>query len=218
MRGDFLATTALSHQKPVGRWKVAGYRALARLSQCIGCVLLPAVVSALSSGCLVADAPDYGGPQQTPPYIESSTITPSPYSLITVGENMPDQPFTFKVYSEDAGEKLVTAFFQDYGLVDLKPLEDQEHAPSTLDQPRTISVLVNLNRIFPDGCHQLTLLVMHESTWNTATDRPDPNKAAHDVTSVTWWLHVRPNASDPATLYDCPSPEQIRPVQNGAGP
>jgi hypothetical protein len=215
MRGDSPATTALSHQKPAGRWKVAHYRGLARLSQCISCVLFPAAASALSSGCLVADAPDYGGPQQTPPHIESSTITPSPYALLTVVENMSAQPFTFKVYSEDAGEELVTAFFRDYTLVDEDPLDDRPHPPSTLDQPRTISVPIQLN-VIPDGCHQLTALVMHESTWDRATDRPDPGKAAHDATSITWWLNVRPNRDDPATLFDCPRPEDTTTVETGA--
>jgi hypothetical protein len=180
-------------------------------------VMLSAAASPFLSGCLVADAPDYGGPQQTPPYIESSSISPPPYFMITVFEDMVSQPFAFRVYSEDAGEKLVTAFFQDYGLADDRPLDDQEHPPSTLDEPRLISVSVDLNRIPDNGCHQLTLLVMHESTWDTATDRPIPSKAQHDVTSVTWWLDVRPDPDNPATLSDCPRREGT-PVQTGAGP
>ena len=180
---------------------------------------LAASIALSSSGCLVANAPDYGGPQQTPPRIESTTIQPSPLALITVTENMADTPFTFKVYSEDAGEELIVAFFPDYGLVEnLDRLDDQPFPPSTLDKPRTVSIPLDLDLEYPDdGCHQLTLLVMHESSWDPKKDRPFPDARTEDIASVTWWLNVRPDPANPATLPSCPTPEQTS-LLAGGGP
>ena len=208
LRGTTSSTTGLSHREPFEAREVADLRGLARPSQgTLRVVLAGALSSLFATGCLVAEAPDYSGSQQTPPHIESSSITPSPFALITVPENSSGQTFTFKVYSEDADDPLLTAFFADYGLVENQmPLDDRTHPPSTLDKPRTISVPVQTFRV-ADGCHQLTMLVMHESSWNNATDRPELNKL-QDVTSVTWWMHVRPDPADPATLFDCPSAEQ----------
>jgi hypothetical protein len=208
MPQDLDSTTALSHRRRLATGKIGRFQGLARQSQRLACVLLLALGPVSLGGCLVADAPDYGGPQQTPPRIESLTIQPSPFALITVPEGTVETRFTFKVYSEDANERLWTAFYQDYGLVEgTDTLDDRPVPPSTLDEPRTVSIPVPLWKM-PDGCHQVTLLVMHESTWDGAEDRPRPERAVDDVASVTWWANVRPNPDAPVTLASCPSPAQ----------
>ncbi|HEY3500958.1 MAG TPA: hypothetical protein VGK73_39970 [Polyangiaceae bacterium] len=171
-------------------------------------MLLLAASAASSSGCLVAEVPEYAGPQQTPPFIQSSSINPSPYELIQVHEGDPPKSFSFRVHSEDNNEKLWIAFFRDYGLVEgEEPIEDQSRPPSTLDKPHNLTISVPLNKA-PDGCHQLTMLVMHESTWDNVADAPIPEKALTDMSSVTWWMNVRADLNDPNTLVDCPAAGQ----------
>jgi len=171
-------------------------------------VTLSACLAGLAPGCLIADPPEYGGPQKTPPYIESSSISPTPYAIIDVFENDPTQSFAFKVYSEDAGDRLWTVFYRDYYLATVpQRLDDRSHAPSTLDVPHNITIPLTLTQV-PMGCHSLTLLVMHESTWNNATVSPDSTKAITDMASVTWWMNVQPDEDHPNTLFDCPTREQ----------
>jgi hypothetical protein len=210
LRAARIATTALSHQKPAPSREVGHFARLARRSQRLWFVNLLAGVGALGSGgCLIADAPDYGGPQRTTPFILSSSISPSPYELIEVQEDDPPQDFSFRVYSEDVNDKLRIAFYRDYLLVEpLQHLDDRSYPPSTLDNPHNISLDLNLT-VVPSGCHQLTLLVMHDSTWDDATDAPYPDKPLDDISSVTWWMNVRPDPNDPGTLYDCPRSFQV---------
>lgn len=170
--------------------------------------MLPLVSSAVaSSGCLVAEAPEYAGAKKTAPFIQSSSINPSPYELIQVRAKDPPRTFSFRVFSEDVGEELWIAFYRDYLLDDLDPIKKQTAPPSTLDKPHNLSIPVDLDTGLPDGCHQLTVLVMHDSTWDAVLDRPDPNAALTDMSSVTWWTNVRPEG-DPNTLVDCPTAAQ----------
>ena len=172
-------------------------------------MLLVASSAALSSGCLVAEAPDYGGPQRTAPVIQTSSINPTPYELLEVHEGEPDRVFSFQVYSEDVNERLRIAFYQNYQLSDFRWLDDQSRPPSTLDKPHSVTYPLALNKL-SDGCRQLTMLVVHESTWDDVHDVPIPERALTDMSSVTWWVNVRPDPDDlsPTTLYNCPTAGQ----------
>jgi hypothetical protein len=72
-------------------------------------------------------------------------------------------------------------------------------APGTFDEKRQVS----LSWVVPDipssdNCHQLALLVDHESAFDPNTNRP---KVSSKPAVVTWWVNI--DGAAPADLTGC---------------
>jgi hypothetical protein len=170
--------------------------------------MLALVVGSLSAtGCLIAEAPSYGEPRQTVPVIDDLSVSPPP-SLFLYARTGEDKPFGMKVRSEDAGESLIAAWVVDYrdvaGAVKRElPLgAAQEVPPRPADQPKTLSPHFVPNGLVTKGCHSLTLLVMHESSYNVVTGLPIA-EAFDDVAAITWFVHVETEGAGEAV--PCPT-------------
>lgn len=176
-------------------------------------LFLGAVMCSLS-GCIVADPPEYQEPQRTPPILDLNHAEPSPYWVVVV-ERKSGNDLSIKVplRSDDQGERLLFAIHVDYKAGGFMLLSSSM-PPSTLDgPPREISKSFDLNdpRVMP-GCHQLTLLVAHDSSWDIQGGQPLPDAPPEDLAIATWWLNVDPPVdSDPFTLKACPRQSEVEP-------
>lgn len=174
---------------------------VARGSQRTFRVFVCSLAALAGSGCIVAPAPDYRDPEPTKPNV--TIVSPSTQFPIVVSTPPPDvtivsTAFSMVVQSEDADERLVLAFFVDYGLEGMNYLYHDFAPPSTFAERRPVSIpvrLVNDPRI-PDGCHTITMLVMHEPSWNQSMQRPYPDLVSEDVSTVNWLLHVNVKAGE----------------------
>jgi len=164
-------------------------------------ILTVSLAAALSTGCIIPEAPEYGAPRQTPIFIDPNSIRPNPGNLLhLVNSSGNDVTFQMGIRSEDAGEGLQQVLFIDYKHNGLD-YYDQPVEPGTLDKVRTIAEHFTLpdGRIQP-GCHTFTLMVMHESGWSR--ENRQIIGAPPDLASVTWFASM----DDPGTqlLSDCP--------------
>ena len=161
------------------------------------------LASLLSTGCLVAEAPEYGPPRQTTPVIDMSTVDPSPWTVML--PTRPTQTISFRVQSEDAGEGLTVFLYLDHlssNYFRKRFVEDWDFPPSGSSAPRPLSIQWDLRDEVTPGCHQLTLFVTHQSNF----DDDDSNTyiSSSDVASITWWANVDPGEM-PTTLVGCPT-------------
>lgn len=149
-------------------------------------------------GCL-DEPPTYVAPDQIPPFIITSQVTPSPNAVFVMEEGSRmeiDVPFR----SEDLGERVRAIV-----VMDLAPGE----APSTIvdefdepastfdDDSRSFSAPVRI--IGTAGCHSVTLLASQSSTdilenYNGADDR---------IASLTWWVNVLDPQGERELLENC---------------
>jgi hypothetical protein len=165
------------------------------------------------TGCLIADPPQYEEPRRTPPFLDLDHAEPSPYWPVIV-EKKPSVDLQLKVLvrSDDQGEQLWFGLHVDYKANSHIFLKSLPIAPSTLDQPpRVISVGVDIDERFSPGCHQLTLLVAHHSSWDLDRGQPYPEAPDDDLAIATWWMNVDPNvADDPFSLLNCPNQSEVQ--------
>jgi hypothetical protein len=164
-------------------------------------LLCVALGSLASTGCLIAEAPSYDQPRRTVPVIDS--VTPQPSHLLEIVSDATaqpfSQPFTFQVYSEDAGEPLVASLVVDYLTARQYVLTAIDLPARAADEPKNVALTFKPDPRVPDGCHSLTALVMHESS---ATAEGYPIKVSdRDVAEVTWWVFLDTGPDDPV---DCP--------------
>ena len=86
-----------------------------------------------------------------------------------------------------------------------RPPVDNQLPPSTFDDvQRVIGFRWWVDRV-TDGCHQLTLLVAHESSWDGELDRPRSDVGAGDIAMAVWWVNVNAPPGDQTTLRNCPT-------------
>jgi hypothetical protein len=170
-------------------------------------VLAVAFAPTLTTGCLVADAPEYGPPQQRPPVINFEFVTPSPYDLLVIEPNAAAKTYTVPVRSEDAGELLVGALIVDWQQPATQlTLDDREIPASSFDDvSRSYQVETRLDpRVVTPGClHTLTALIMHKSNFDGVLDVPKPG-VQWDVASVTWQLNVVADPAQGGVIVVCP--------------
>jgi hypothetical protein len=163
------------------------------------------LASLLASGCLIPEAPEYGPPQKTPVFIIDSTVHPSPRTIVTGSRAAKDAlEFSFKVRSEDAGERLMGALFVDYKHVGHTWIDFRPYEPMTFDEPRDVRFYMDPGDRRIDAarvCHSATLLVLHESGWDFEKKQPIGTPA--DLASVTWFMSIVEGSETP-NLSDCP--------------
>ena len=145
----------------------------------------------LGTGCIIAEAPDYGEPPGTPIFL--SEPAPSPSDLVIMSsDTQASTLFTVTVRSEDAGVPLVDALYVDYehgvpsdSLISWYPLQ-----AATIDIPRSVTYSVRASSVhFQDtGCHSLTLMVMHVTSWNDQAQIPKGSPA--DLALMTWFVSI----------------------------
>jgi hypothetical protein len=170
------------------------------------------LVAALgSAGCLVSDPPVYEQPGMTPPFLDLVAATPMPGRVIVreAGTD-PVIKFDIPVRSEDNGEELWFALYRDFSIIPNnrnRPVFGSSRIPpGTFDETdRAIRFDWTLDSSVTQKCHQLTLLVSHESTWVLEDARPDPLRGIGDTAMATWWLNHIAAGQDPNTLVDCPT-------------
>jgi hypothetical protein len=167
-------------------------------------LLVTALGSLSGTGCLIAEAPDYGAPRRTTPVIDQTTTTPEPIYRINTRTGDSEQEFTMKVRSEDAGEALYAVAVLN------KDVEDRQHItlprkvpPRAADQPKTVVVRLDLDALLPTGCHTVTILVMHASSFDVTTGLPIKDAEDDDVASVTWWVDAQTNIIN--EIQPCPT-------------
>lgn len=200
-------TTPLSHLGARGRAAACHLRGLARRSQASAFVCALLLLAPLfTTGCIIAEAPEYGEPQRTPIFM--SDPTPSPANLQVLLNTQPfPTAFTVTVRSEDAGDRLHSALYVDYKQrtpVKQSLVEHHSHPASTFSNPRPITYLVSPNSLFFLGavCHSLTLMVMHESSWDDAALAP--KGAPEDLAQMTWFVSVN-DLNQNTLLSSCPT-------------
>jgi hypothetical protein len=158
-----------------------------------------------ATGCLVAEAPEYGPAQQRPATIDFQSVTPSLYNVIVFDDNIP-KPINVPVRSEDAGDKLQGTLWVDWESLTQTPIliwDEPVPASSFDDVSRSWSQSIGPDPGVTRGCgHTLTLLLMHESNYDFNLAKPKDNAPSWDVASVTWQINMFPK--DPAVIEPCP--------------
>jgi len=166
--------------------------------------------AATATGCLVAEAPEYGPPQQRPPVIQTQRVEPSPYELLIFNEDTLPQDINVPVRSEDAGDNLIGALFVDWQVPGQQVLIREKPVPASSfdDVSRSWTFRFKPDDRIDENCgHTLTLLLMHESNYDFELSAPKDN-ASWDVASVTWQLNVEP--LDPNFIAICSTGESTR--------
>jgi hypothetical protein len=167
-------------------------------------MLLFAALGALSvSGCLIAEAPDYGEPRRTTPIIDRLSVVPQPIFQVELMRDEPKQ-FSMTIFSEDAGEDLVASYFLNYKTPRQQEGDVMVLSPRAADQPKDLTFTFTPTKDVPKGCHSLTLFVMHLRSYDLSTQQPIPLKSDGDVATVTWWLDVL--VEDTSQALECPTP------------
>jgi hypothetical protein len=168
------------------------------------------------TGCIVADPPEYQEPKRTPPILDLNNAEPSPYWVVVVDreDNLQPDNLVIKVplRSDDQGERVWFGLHVDYKSDDHPVAFQNPVPPSTIDDTsRSIGTTWAIDPSFPSsGCHQLTLLVAHESSWEYSKQLPKIDAPKDDIAIATWWLNLDPAGSDPFTLPRCPSQSEVQ--------
>jgi hypothetical protein len=118
----------------------------------------------------------------------------------------PKIDISIPIRSEDRGEDLIAALHVDYTFPSHRFFLLYPIPASTLDDlTRSIEMSFSVGEI-SDGCHSITVLVSHESTFSLAEFRP---KDRHDMAMATWWMNINPSPEDPHTLSRCPNGGEV---------
>ena len=205
-----LAVTRLSRAPAAAR----GIRVVLRLARrSLGLLSIMLV----AESCIVAEPPEYRAPGQTRPVLNVYSAVPTATRALVVytePDNRGETEFTIQVRSEDAGESLRALFFLDYQMRKGGPeqpgeqrLNSQTIPASTYDYLGRV-VRFTWTPLTTDGCHFMSLIVAHESSFlDSNNDRLDPRKADDDAAIVTWTVSVNPKVD--GTLENCPSNDKI---------
>jgi len=168
----------------------------------LGVLALSTLATLSTTGCIVADAPNYSAPQRSPIFLFNPRPTPGSLQFLT---REPADPVAFgaTVRSEDAGEQLYAVLYFDYKHEGEYVHDETPLQPLTIEQERPIAFYVAGSRTFlqPKTCHTVTLMVMHLSSYDQQTNQfkgpPD------DLASVTWFASVDDDGT--ILLKDCPT-------------
>jgi hypothetical protein len=168
-------------------------------------LLLCSLTTLAGPSCIVADPPEYTDRESTRPHVLVQLSSPSTLYPIRV-QRPGSQQFSIRIQSEDAGEDLLLAFFIDYGRPGAFYYEDYP-VPATTQLEKTPTFSFVANNLLTDGCHTLTMLAMHESSWDAGANQPYPSRL-DDVSHTHWVLYV--NVPD-GVVPRCPGPEGVSP-------
>ncbi|MEO8980149.1 MAG: hypothetical protein ABI548_11275 [Polyangiaceae bacterium] len=176
---------------------------LARVSLFCGWIML------LASSCIVAGPPENRNPAQTRPTLDVYQATPSASRVLVVHTNDLVK-ISVPLRSEDAGEALRGVFLVDYNAGSLGLLQNsQDIAASTYaDDGRQVTLDWTVPSLPPPGCHLLSLIVAHDSSFGSNPNYVLKQDAANrDAAVINWWLNDL-DADGPnkiSALGDCPT-------------
>lgn len=168
---------------------------------------------ALTTGCLVADPPQYEEPATTPVFLDVAAATPI-VGRVIVGREPVTLDFNVPFRSEDNGDEIAFGLLQDFGFPERtkEVFCNKVILPAgTFDETDRAISFSALALDATGGCYQLTLLVSHAKNWDRLGCRPDLVKGIDDTSMITWWLNVVRPGQNPNDLVNCPSPSEIQP-------
>jgi hypothetical protein len=156
----------------------------------------------LCLGCVLADPPEHGKAEQTPPMLYANQAVPPVYEVLNVS---PGDRISFNVplRSEDVGEALQADLYLNYSITNPDRLEATQTksvfiSPGTFeDRQRDVNMQWDVRVGTKPGCHQLTIAVTHIG--NAQIGKLD------DIATVTWWVNVSDNETSPNQMKDCPT-------------
>jgi hypothetical protein len=169
-------------------------------------LLVTALGSLSGTGCLIAEAPDYGAPRRTTPVVDQSKITPAPIFPIKTRLGDSPQHFIMTVRSEDAGEALYAVPVLNKGGGDEREqiLLPRDVPARAADEPKNIDIDLPLEALLSTGCHTVTIMVMHTSSFQVSRGLPFETAVDDDVASVTWWVDAQTRIIN--EIQPCPTP------------
>ena len=194
------AATALSGHAALGRRR-AGIWGLARLS------LLSAAIVLLASSCIVADPPEYQSPVRTRPVLDVYQASPTTSQVLVVNHNDLVK-ISVPLRSEDAGEQLTGVFLVDYNAGSSGLLQNvQKIAASTYsNEARAVTLNWTVPSLPIAGCHLLSLIVAHESSFQANPSYVlNADAAIQDAAIISWWMNVDVKSGPVSTLENCPT-------------
>src|SRR5262249_31440574 len=157
----------------LGLWRGAApvfrrFGALARRSQERLVVLsLLGLAAAGSSGCLVAEAPEYGPPRKTTPVIDWQKVKPPFYEILQ--PLPPGMTFTIPVRPGDAVDGVAACGFVDYPNRSNPVaifMNDWPFPPNATSESPELSLPWDLRGDITPECHQVTIFVTHASNYS----------------------------------------------------
>jgi hypothetical protein len=170
------------------------------------------VVLLVTTGCIVAPPPESGEPQRTPPILDLYSAKPFPGSVISIDRQDNDTvndrvEFKIPLRSDDQGEWLLWVLSVDRTFTGEKPAFRGDVPPSTLDDTnRYVEAPWSVDSSYSKGCHTLSIVIAHLSSWNRSNQVWPELLDASDAALGTWWVNLDPLASaDPNTLVRCPN-------------
>jgi hypothetical protein len=165
---------------------------------------LVASLAFVTSGCLLAEPPERN-PRQTPPILNLALADP-PVTRLLVLDGPTVYPFSIPMRSEDVGERVWFALHRNYALGTTQSnriFGPESIEPSHLND-ETRFVVFSGDLPAPEPCYQLTLLVCHDSNFETASGFCEYDVELEDTALATWWV-VTEATGEPG-FEGCPLP------------
>lgn len=166
-----------------------------------------------TTGCIVADPPQYEEPKRTPPILDLNHAEPSPFWLVIIDRDLGDAgklSVSVPFRSDDQGETVWFALHVDFKSDHDIVLWDLPRTPSTIeDTTRSIANTKPVDAFILAGCHQLTLVGAHQSSWDFERKQPAVDAPQDDIAIATWWMNLDPKPTDPYSLPNCPNQSEI---------
>jgi hypothetical protein len=191
------SATALSRYGSYASLGSAVFR-LARRSLAI------AGVSLFAPSCIIADPPEYSTASQRAPVLDLYNASPAILKILEVSTNQV-VPINVPLRSEDAGEQLTALLFLDYGTTPSNVPVGYAPIPASTYDDSNRAVSTPWSAPGERGCHRLTLLVCHQSSFNYSTYQILPSRT-NDVALATWVVAVDDGSGTPVDLASCPEP------------
>ncbi|HEY2410484.1 MAG TPA: hypothetical protein VGI10_30975 [Polyangiaceae bacterium] len=161
-------------------------------------------MSALTPACILADAPQFVTPGQRAPVLDLFDAAPPILKVLTVKDGDPPVLINIPVRSEDAGEQLFGVLWLDYGTLQSQLEGVSRVSASTYDDStRTVGHPWPADGL-SSGCHRLSLLVAHESSFDGNLQVIPARKS--DVAIATWLVAANEQPGVPINFDDCPEP------------
>jgi len=157
------------------------------------------------TGCLVADPPLHEAPEKTPPILDLARAIPlvTQVQRVSTTDVVPELHFSVPVRSEDQGDQLLALFFLNFGEASQSPQLPITRVASGSFEDESRSIEKSWNYAgMSQGCHQLTLMVTHESNFDLVTFEAVDKS---DLAIASWWVGVNDEPTGSVSLHDCPS-------------
>jgi len=164
-----------------------------------------------AGSCIVADPPEYRAPGQTRPVLNMYSAVPSATQALVIDASPGRHPsvnFSVQVRSEDAGEYMRAVLYLDYQMLGEDSLVTKRIDPSTYDNVGRFFTHTWVPKPLVRGCHFLTLVVAHVSTYQGDNEQElDPRYADDDAALATWTVNVLDKLTDDTIFASCPTRE-----------